>query len=125
MTVTADGILVDASSSVVPIVEDDTVTVQIRGFKNMKYGRENTIVVNAAGTYDVFIQKGLYREGIMKTLHTVYLRRGQTETIQFSPDAADRNYRLDGSGWYTIVVRNSERETQYTTFFVSADSQSN
>lgn len=63
------------------------------------------------GTYDLLYYSGLFREGQMKYIATKLtykeLMNGKYEVT------------FPKAGWYTIVVRNQEREREYATFFIS------
>ncbi|MFD0586636.1 hypothetical protein ACFQZE_01375 [Paenibacillus sp. GCM10027627] len=67
-------------------------------------------LVNEWGTYDLFYYSGMYREGEMKYIATKItykeLMNGQFQVV------------FPKKGWYTIVLRNQERERVYATFFI-------
>ena len=76
---------------------------------------------NKAATLSVTVKQGAFREGQMKYFDTVatgkitYNKDDRTATITL--DVKD----LPGTGWYTVLIRNSEREREFTTFFINAD----
>ena len=93
------------------LVSSNRVELKVDRFKLMDY--HGSSVTNELATYDIFIQKGLYREGQLKYLTTVNLKNQTEATIEIGPD------QLTSAGWYTIIVRNQDRVREYTTFFVS------
>ena len=76
---------------------------------------------NAKATLSVTVKQGAFREGQMKYFDAVatgkiaYNTNDRTATITL--DVKD----LPGTGWYTVLIRNSEREREFTTFFINAD----
>ena len=76
---------------------------------------------NKAATLSVTVKQGAFREGQMKYFDAVatgkiaYNTNDRTATITL--DVKD----LPGTGWYTVLIRNSEREREFTTFFINAD----
>jgi hypothetical protein len=126
LLVQGDGILFYSKSSDAAILPDNSIQLSVSRYKLMEYGTgqnsdgtwNTETVTNEAATYDVFIQEGLYREGQLKYIQTVSLRDQDTATVTIAPD------QLTSPGWYTIIVRNSEREREYTTFFILTTSDS-
>jgi hypothetical protein len=120
--VQGDGILLYSASRDVAIMEDNSIVLSVSRYDLMDYGLSQkddgtwttTPVTNEAATYDVLIQKGLYREGQLKYIKTISFKDQNTATITITPD------QLPSAGWYTIIVRNSERVREYTTFLISA-----
>jgi hypothetical protein len=116
-----DGVLFYAASKDVALVKDDQITLTIDNYQMMDFfenGKTQT-VENSAATCDIYIQKGLFREGQLKYIQTVTLKNQGGEN-QPSTTVTIRPDQLDGAGWYTIIVRNSERTREFTTFFISA-----
>ena len=64
---------------------------------------------NDWGKYDILLQQGLYREGQMKLV---------AEQMSWL-DLQSFELELPDVGWYTIIVRNQERERDFAMFFVS------
>ncbi|MGX8698351.1 MAG: hypothetical protein ACSW8F_00270, partial [bacterium] len=116
-----NGVLFYSGSTDVALVADDEITLNITGIEEMFYGTEYRKVKNSAATVQVYIQKGLMREGQMKQLLgklTFDTTRGNgtwetKTTLHINPN------ELDGSGWYTILVRTSERVREFTTFLIT------
>lgn len=67
---------------------------------------------NRAMRYDVYYTTGLYREGQMK-----YIAEKLT-----GEELVNNAYTInfEDTGWYTIIIRNQERSSVYTSFFVSS-----
>lgn len=110
MLVLGNNSLFSASSVDVPLLSSNTVNFSISRYDIMKIN--GTDQVNKAATYDVYYVKGLYREGQMK-----YIATGLT-----MEELVDKNFNVtfDSAGWYTIIVRNQEREREFTSFFISS-----
>ncbi|OBR68098.1 hypothetical protein A7K91_07740 [Paenibacillus oryzae] len=113
----ADGIrifandrLISSSLGETAIFDTNKLTFNISGFDKMKVGGVD--MINQRGTYDVFYQSGLYREGQMKSIATK-LTYAELTSKNFT-------VAFPKAGWYTIIVRNQEREREYATFFVSS-----
>lgn len=85
---------------------------------NVKSNSESDIV-NAKAEIAVTVKQGAFREGQMKYFDKVATGRvtysGRTATITLNVDD------LPGTGWYTVLIRNAEREREFTTFFINAD----
>ncbi|MBQ6755617.1 MAG: hypothetical protein IJP43_01525 [Oscillospiraceae bacterium] len=70
----------------------------------------------------VTVKQGIFREGQMKyfgVLDNEVTVNTETRTARITLNASD----LPGTGWYTIIVRNAEREREFTTFFINADAE--
>ena len=75
---------------------------------------------NKAATLSVTVKQGAFREGQMKYFDTVAIGKiayNKDRTATITLDVKD----LPGTGWYTVLIRNSEREREFTTFFINAD----
>jgi len=98
---------------VLTVKNHDLVTL-----KNVTKNSESA-VVNARAGITVTVKQGAFREGQMKYYEQVaagkITYRGRTATITLNVDD------LPGTGWYTVLVRNAEREREFTTFFINAD----
>lgn len=121
LVVDGNGILFYAGSSDVAIVDDNTIQLTVRNYDLMTYfvGDEDYAVQNTRATYNAYVQSGLYREGQMKYVGEITTNGDHAEVSTIELNVSD----LPGPGWYTIIVRNQEREREYTTFFISAVSQ--
>ncbi|NOU99808.1 hypothetical protein [Paenibacillus planticolens] len=108
MLIFADDVLISGSSNESALFNHNTLTFQISNYNVMEVGGQNRI--NEWGTYDLLVQQGLYREGQMKYIAT---------KISYS-DLVKSKFKvtLPETGWYTIIVRNQEREREYATFFI-------
>jgi len=107
----ANDLLISESIGESALFDSTTLTFNIKGYNLMNVkGQEQ---VNESGTYDVLYYSGLYREGQMKYIATKLTQEQLLEqnfTVTFPK-----------KGWYTIIVRNQERERVYATFFISKD----
>ncbi len=114
MLIFGNGALISAGLGESVLFETNTVTFSISRYNLMDIGGKQQ--ANERGTYELIYQSGLYREGqmkyIAKKLTYEELANGKF-TVTF-PQA----------GWYTIIVRNQEREREYATFFISKIKQS-
>ncbi|MEK8129900.1 hypothetical protein WMW72_18515 [Paenibacillus filicis] len=101
--------LISASSGETSLFESNKVSFKITGFNVMDVSGQK--LTNTEGTYDLFYYSGLFREGQMKTIATKLSYR----------ELVNGNYQVTfpKAGWYTIIVRNQEREREYATFFIS------
>ena len=75
--------------------------------------------VNAKAEIAVTVKQGAFREGQMK-----YFDKVETGQITYSGRTATITLNVDdlpGTGWYTVLIRNAEREREFTTFFINAD----
>lgn len=111
----ADGMLIFGDDTVISgslgetaLFNDNVIKFTVTGFNTVKVNGQERI--NERGTFDILVQSGLYREGQMKYIARKIsykeLVNGQF-TVTF-PQA----------GWYTIIIRNQEREREFATFFV-------
>ncbi|MBJ6362600.1 hypothetical protein ACFOQM_15160 [Paenibacillus sp. GCM10012307] len=109
MLIFGNGALISAGLGESVLFDTNAVTFNISRHNLMNIGGKRE--VNERGTYELMYQSGLYREGqmkyIAKKLTYEELVNGKF-TVTF-PQA----------GWYTIIVRNQEREREYATFFIS------
>ncbi|NOV00590.1 hypothetical protein [Paenibacillus planticolens] len=108
LMILGNGELISAEQSEKVLFDTNVVTFQISKYNLMDVAGET--LVNEWGTYDVFYQSGLYREGQMK-----YIAKGLSlkELLQKS-----FTVEFPKTGWYTLIVRTQEREREYTTFFI-------
>ncbi|TBL79544.1 hypothetical protein [Paenibacillus thalictri] len=108
LMILGNDLLISASQSEKVLFDTNVVNFKISRYNLMDVAGET--LVNERGTYDVFYQSGLYREGQMK-----YVAQGlsleellkKSFTVEFPK-----------TGWYTLIVRTQEREREYTTFFI-------
>lgn len=122
-----NGVLFYSGSSDVALVNDNEITLTISDYNLMQYGINKDYVRNSKATVEVFIQEGLYREGQMKQLlgSLTFDTTRSSGSGSVTYDAANNTAtltidatKLTKAGWYTIIIRNSEREREYTTFFI-------
>ncbi len=120
-----NGVLFYSGSSDVALVNDNEITLTISDYNLMQYGINKDYVRNSKATVEVFIQEGLYREGQMKQLLGSLTFDTTRSSGSVTYDAANNTAtltidvtKLTKAGWYTIIIRNSEREREYTTFFI-------
>ncbi|TBL76272.1 hypothetical protein [Paenibacillus thalictri] len=108
MLIFADNVLISGSSNESALFNSNTLTFSITKYNVMEVGGQNRI--NEWGTYDLLYQPGLYREGQMKYIAT---------KLSYS-DLVNGKFKITfpDTGWYTIIVRNQEREREYSTFFI-------
>ncbi|MCS7462394.1 autotransporter adhesin family protein [Paenibacillus doosanensis] len=108
MLIFADGVLLSGSSVESALFDTNTLTFSIEKFNVMNVDGQKQ--VNEWGTYDLFYQPGLYREGQMKYI---------ASQVSYG-DLVKGQYKVTfpEAGWYTIIVRNQEREREYATFFI-------
>jgi len=105
----ANGVLISGSSAETALFDTNRLTFSITRYNLMNVaGQERE---NEWGTYDIFYQQGLYREGQMKML-AEKLTLKELQSRQFTHEFKD-------VGWYTLIVRNQERERDFAMFFVS------
>ncbi|SDD59368.1 hypothetical protein SAMN02799630_03805 [Paenibacillus sp. UNCCL117] len=109
MLIFGNDVLISGASPETAIFESNKVKFKITGFNLMKVGGQE--LTNNAGTYDLFYYTGLFREGQMKAIATKL-------TYQ---DLINGNFEVTfpKTGWYTIIVRNQERDREYASFFIS------
>ncbi|TLS51047.1 DUF5011 domain-containing protein [Paenibacillus antri] len=109
MLILANDVLISGASAETALFDTNKLSFEISRYNLVDVkGQER---VNEWGTYDIYYQPGLYREGQMKLLaKQVSLKELQSLKFQYTfPDV----------GWYTIIVRNQERERDFAMFFVS------
>ncbi|GAA4842705.1 hypothetical protein GCM10023310_20730 [Paenibacillus vulneris] len=108
MLIFADDVLISASSGESALFDKNTLTFNILKYNIMEVNGQQQ--VNEWGTYDLMYQPGLYREGQMKYI---------ASKISYS-DLVNGKFKVTfpEAGWYTIIVRNQEREREYSTFFI-------
>ncbi|WP_079912355.1 Ig-like domain repeat protein [Paenibacillus sp. 32352] len=108
MLIFADDVLISASSGESALFDKNTLTFNISKYNIMEVNGQQQ--VNEWGTYDLMYQPGLYREGQMKYI---------ASKISYS-DLVNGKFKVTfpETGWYTIIVRNQEREREYSTFFI-------
>jgi len=109
MLIFGNDTLISAASAETAIFDTSKVRFKITGFNEMEVSGQKRI--NEKGTYDLYYYSGLFREGQMKTIATKL-------TYQ---ELVSGNFEVNfpKSGWYTVIVRNQEREREYATFFIS------
>ncbi|WP_139996999.1 hypothetical protein [Paenibacillus paridis] len=105
----ANDMLISSSAGETALFDRSTLTFSISGYNLMNVGGKDQ--VNELGTYDLLYQPGLYREGQMKYIASKITYK-ELISGQFK-------VTFPGAGWYTIIVRNQEREREYATFFIS------
>lgn len=110
MFITANGIALSEAASETAIVNSATVTFNVQNYNLIKVGNGGKLE-NEEGTFDLLYYPGLVREGEMKYIATK-LTYEQLMEGSFT-------VTLPKAGWYTIIVRNQERERIYTTLLVS------
>ncbi|GAA3408794.1 hypothetical protein ACFFNY_08050 [Paenibacillus hodogayensis] len=108
MSIMADGVLISASSGESALFDRNKLTFRVTGFDRMDVNGQER--VNEWATYDLMYQSGLYREGQMKYI---------AERVSYQ-DLLNGQFAVTfpQTGWYTIIVRNQEREREYATFFI-------
>ncbi|KAA8997248.1 hypothetical protein F4V43_18335 [Paenibacillus spiritus] len=101
---------ISASSGETALFDTNTITFRISGYNLLKVGGKD--LTNEWGTYDLYYQSGLYREGQMKAIATriTYDQMVKGEFKVTFPKA----------GWYTIIVRTQERDREFATFFIGS-----
>lgn len=116
MVVSADGMLIfgndtliSAASAETAIFDTNRVRFKVTGFNEMQVAGEK--LTNESGTFDLHYVPGLFREGQLKTIAT---KLSYAELI-----AGQYEVAFPKTGWYTVIVRNQEREREYATFFIS------
>lgn len=106
-----DGQLISSVVGETALFDTTRLTFDIEGYNRMTVdGVDRT---NEAGTYDLLYYSGLYREGQMKYIAT---KLSYEELVNGSFTVT-----FPKAGWYTIIVRNQEREREYTTFFINSE----
>lgn len=109
MFVTANGIPLSEAETETAILNTATVTFKVENFNIVRTGGGK--LENEAGTFDLLYVPGLVREGQLKYIATK-LTYEQLLSGNFT-------VQLPKAGWYTIIVRNQEREQIYATLLVS------
>ncbi len=109
MLIFADDVLISAEAGLSALFADNTLKFTISRYNIMNV--DGTDRVNQWGTFDVLYHSGLYREGQMK-----YIAKKITYEELIN---GDFEVTFPKAGWYTIIVRNQEREREYGTFFIS------
>jgi len=97
------------------IIDDNHVSFKIDQLQMQRMFYRGSAAYNRKMTYDIYYTTGLYREGQMK-----YIAEKITEQELLS-----RSFEVtfEKSGWYTIIIRNQERNRIFSTFFISSVSQ--
>lgn len=106
----ANGVLISGDSEESAIFDSSKLTFRVSQFNLMDV--KGQTLTNQAGTFEMLYQSGLYREGQTKNFlagsqNLKELKDG-TFTVTFAQP-----------GWYTLLVRNQERERVYGSFFIS------
>ncbi|TMV49103.1 hypothetical protein FE783_15665 [Paenibacillus mesophilus] len=109
MLIFGNDTLISAASAETSIFDTNKVIFKITGFDLMEISGQK--LTNEKATYDLYYYSGLFREGQMKTIATKLTHQ----------ELVSGNYEVifPKTGWYTIIVRNQEREREYATFFIS------
>jgi len=113
MLMFANDVLISANSGESALFDRNVLTFTFLRYNRMNVGGQER--VNEWGTFDLYYQEGLYREGQMKSIATKLTYQdlvSKTYTVTF-PKA----------GWYTVILRNQEREREYATFFIGNTNQ--
>ncbi|WP_274366033.1 hypothetical protein [Paenibacillus thermotolerans] len=111
MFITANGVPLSEAVSDTAIVNSTTVTFNVQNYKMMKVNNGTSKMENEEGSFDLLYYPGIVREGEMKYIATK-LTYEQLMEGSFT-------VTLPKAGWYTIIVRNQERERIYSTLLVS------
>ena len=108
MLIFGNDTLISAAYGETALFNTNVITFKVTGFNEMLIGGEKQ--TNEWGTFDLLYQPGLYREGQMKYIaeKVTYQQLVNGEFKMTFPKV----------GWYTIIVRNQEREREFATFFV-------
>ncbi|MFD0959307.1 Ig-like domain repeat protein [Paenibacillus chungangensis] len=109
MLVFANGQFISSALGESGLFNTNHLTFEIDGYNSMVIdGVQRT---NEAGTYDILYYSGLFREGQMK-----YIAHELTYE-----ELVNGNFTVifPQAGWYTIIVRNQEREREYSTLFIT------
>ncbi len=91
------------------LFDTSSITFRISRFNVMDVGGKQ--LTNEQATFDLLYQPGLYREGQMK-----YIAQKLTYEELVS---GKFTVTFPQAGWYTLIVRNQEREREYATFFIT------
>ncbi len=111
MYIMANGVPLSPDETDTAILNTATVSFSVNNYNSMKVGNAEEKMKNEEGTYDIYYYPGLYREGQMKYIAT---KLTYTQLLK-----GDFTVVLPKAGWYTIIVRNQERESVYATMLVS------
>ncbi len=111
MYIMANGVPISPDESATAILDTTTVTFVVRNYNLMNTGSAEEKIENEKGTFDIYYYPGLYREGQMK-----YIAKKLTYKQLME---GNFTVELPKAGWYTIIVRNNERETVYSALLVS------
>ncbi|MCR8636519.1 hypothetical protein [Paenibacillus radicis (ex Xue et al. 2023)] len=108
MLIFANDILISSSSGETALFNTNKLTFGISRYNLMEVNGQER--VNEWGTFDLLYQPGLYREGQMKYL---------ASKVSYK-ELLNGHYEVTFPqvGWYTLIVRNQEREREYATFFI-------
>lgn len=109
MFITANGVPLSEAESETAIVDTATVTFKVENFNFIR--TPGGKLPNEAGTFDLLYVPGLVREGEMKYI--------ATKLTYEQLVSGNYTVTLPKAGWYTIIVRNQEREQIYATLLVS------
>ncbi|MBP1991930.1 hypothetical protein [Paenibacillus eucommiae] len=108
MLIFADDVLISGAAGESALFDRNKLTFKVERYNLLDVNGQ--IRTNEWGTYDLLYQPGLYREGQMKYIASKItykeLVNGHFEVT------------FPQVGWYTLIVRNQEREREYATFFI-------
>lgn len=108
MLIFGNDVLISAASGETAIFSTNTITFNIDRYNRMNVEGEERL--NEWGTYDLLYQPGLYREGQMKYI---------AEKITWQELVSGQfTVTFPQAGWYTVIVRNQEREREFAAFFI-------
>ncbi|GBF74535.1 hypothetical protein PA598K_02885 [Paenibacillus sp. 598K] len=108
MLIFGNDTLISAAFGETALFNTNVITFRVTGFNEMTVGGQKAI--NEWGTFDLLYQPGLYREGQMKYI---------AQKVSYKELVSGQfKITFPKVGWYTIIVRNQEREREYATFFV-------
>jgi large repetitive protein len=109
MLIFANDVLVSTEAGQSALFDTNKLTFKISRYNLMDIGGEQ--LINEKATFDVLYHSGLFREGQMKYI---------AEKITYE-ELVNGNFSVTfpEKGWYTLIVRNQERERVYATFFIS------
>ncbi|MFS0722842.1 Ig-like domain repeat protein [Paenibacillus sp. 1P07SE] len=108
MLISGNGTIISSAYGETALFNTNVITFKVTGFNQMLIGGNKE--TNEWGTFDLLYQPGLYREGQMKYI---------AQKVSYK-ELVSGQYKVTFPqvGWYTIIVRNQEREREYATFFV-------
>jgi hypothetical protein len=109
MFIYANGQLISTVTGETVLFETNHLTFAVEGYQRIAI--DGMTRTNELGTYDILYYSGLFREGQMKYMATG-VSYEQLVNQQFKVS-------FPQAGWYTLIVRNQEREREYTTFFIT------